>query len=174
MKEKKCFKCGLVKPISEFYKHPTAKDGYSNKCKECAKKDSLNRYNKLINDDSFLEKERIRRRERYLRLGMKQSNNIRSTIPKRYKTYEGKVHHHWSYLQEYRGDCFLLDVSCHTYIHKYIERTNNGLEWCFNGEVLDSKEKHQTAIIEILTKRGRKCKVYYTSNGIDYELVLEI
>lgn len=32
-----CTKCDEVKPLDDFYKHPTSRDGYDTKCKECAK-----------------------------------------------------------------------------------------------------------------------------------------
>lgn len=38
---KQCFKCGVSKPLIDFYKHPSTADGRLNKCKECTKKDTI-------------------------------------------------------------------------------------------------------------------------------------
>lgn len=56
--EKKCFKCKLFKDLEDFYPHPRMKDGHLNKCKECNKKDTNNRYYKDFDKIQKYEKER--------------------------------------------------------------------------------------------------------------------
>ena len=54
---KRCFKCGEVKGLSDFYKHNGMADGHLNKCKECCRNyssahrqeniDSIRKYDRL-------------------------------------------------------------------------------------------------------------------------------
>ncbi len=52
---KTCFKCGVEKPLSEFYKHAEMADGHVNKCKVCNKKDVKDNYR--ANIDHYKEYE---------------------------------------------------------------------------------------------------------------------
>lgn len=55
---KKCFKCGDVKELSEFYGHPQMPDGHVNKCKVCNKIDVTKNY--MLNRDKYILYERKR------------------------------------------------------------------------------------------------------------------
>jgi len=44
MKDKTCKTCGQEKPLTEFYAHPTCKDGHLSRCKTCIKESYKARY----------------------------------------------------------------------------------------------------------------------------------
>lgn len=58
MESKRCFSCGDVKGLSDFYKHPKMKDGRLGKCKECCKAE--NRKNRQEKVDYYREYDRNR------------------------------------------------------------------------------------------------------------------
>ncbi len=58
MSGKKCFKCGAVLPLTEFYKHPEMSDGHLNKCKECTKRDV--KENRVVKRDYYHQFDRER------------------------------------------------------------------------------------------------------------------
>lgn len=65
MENKICNTCGLTKPLTEFYKHPEAKDRFSGKCKDCTRKYRKERYNRILKDPILLELKKKARKEEY-------------------------------------------------------------------------------------------------------------
>ena len=66
-KTKVCFKCGDIKPVDDFYKHPQMADGYVNKCKECNKRDVSLNYRTNIRHYIEYEKNRFQDPDRKLK-----------------------------------------------------------------------------------------------------------
>lgn len=98
---KKCIKCGMIKDLNSFYKHPQMKDGCLNKCKDCcikesiinSKKESVKRYNRnRPNKTERNEKNKLRMKklkienyEKYNEIVTKQRKNYRQNHPEKYK-----------------------------------------------------------------------------------------
>lgn len=61
---KKCFKCGIEKPIDQFYRHPKMADGHLNKCKSCAKNDVSRHREENIDKIREYDRGRAKRPER--------------------------------------------------------------------------------------------------------------
>lgn len=152
MDKKICFKCGVEKPLSEFYKHKQMLDGHVNKCKDCNKNDVHLNYEKNIVNPEYLEKERERGRSKYAKYKYKKNpelsySNSNKPCAKFFKSkgfdLNGKEIHHWSYKIEYIYDVFFLNKRGHALIHKYI-KFNKSFE-CFevisDNKLLDSKIK---------------------------------
>jgi hypothetical protein len=146
---KKCFKCGLEKPLSDYYKHKMTKDGFLNKCKSCAKKDSNILYKIKSKDEDFLAKERIRTRERNKRLNYSKKQkgkyfyhtNEYKMLNKKNNVPKGFEIHHWNY--KLINDFFVLKRSEHKKAHTFIKRENE--DFLFkddNGNYLKTREEH--------------------------------
>lgn len=148
---KKCVKCGKEKPYSEFYT-----EGTSRKCKECVKEDARTRYEIMSKDENWIEKERERGREKYRRLGYKdiykmahpETKTVSAYIKRRVSIPETHEIHHWNYNLLY--DVFILDKRIHSRFHKKVLFNEESKCFLYNGEILDTKEKHEKAIRKIL------------------------
>ena len=80
---KECFKCGVERPLSDYYKHAQMADGHLNKCKECTKNDVRERRF----DPKFREKVLEYDRSRGARQDPDYCKEYRERFPLKYKAH---------------------------------------------------------------------------------------
>lgn len=164
MTSKICFKCGVDKPLTDYYPHKRMGDGHLNKCKECTKKDTKERADILLNNPEWVEQEQARHREKYYRLGYKEKHKpsaddkkkvmsahwdkypekkaARSHVPN-IKSANGHLHH-WSYNEIHFKDVIDISTKNHYKAHRFIiyDQERKMYRRIDNNELLDTREKH--------------------------------
>ena len=162
---KKCFKCGELKELTEFYKHKQMSDGHLNKCIPCTKEDVHKNYSKNSEDKSYVERERKRGRNKYRRLyygtGKAKPQNVikyhllypekkkANVVSQRVKPpLPGLEKHHWSYNEEHYKDLIFITKREHMKAHRFIVYDQERMMYrrYDNNELLDTKEKHESFI----------------------------
>lgn len=96
---KKCFRCGIEKELSEFYKHARMSDGHLNKCKECAKKDSHSNDKNFSNKTNFSYDRTEKGVIRVIYKTQKWNSKTRGHVPPDYSKQELKE---WLYKNDFK------------------------------------------------------------------------
>lgn len=163
---KKCFKCGIEKSLSEFYKHPQMLDGHLNKCKDCNRMDAKKDYQRKSANKNWIESERTRGRQKYRRLyiGTGKANPVavakwQEKFPEKIKAtssarrlkkpFANVENHHWSYNEEHFKDVLWLTKKEHMKAHRFLiyDQERKMYRRFDTNELLDTKERHGKFII---------------------------
>lgn len=153
--EKVCFKCNLLKPLTEYYKHSKTADRHLNKCKDCTKIDSKKTNDIKMSTPEGIAKERERAKDKYQRLNYNESQKIWDSdkpwkqtstyknLSRKFKTPKGNQIHHWNYNIDLLENFFIMTTKDHKNIHTYlILNLEKKLFMDLDGNLLDTKEKH--------------------------------
>jgi hypothetical protein len=87
---KRCFKCGEIKPLIEFYAHQQMKDGHLGKCKDCAKLDAK-LYREQSDNPRIYDLLRAKKPERKAKI-LEGQKRRRAKCPEKERAYN-KVRH---------------------------------------------------------------------------------
>lgn len=157
---KKCFKCDLEKPLTEYYTHKKMKDGHLNKCKVCTKNDTKIQLEKITSTPEGLEKERARHRDKYIRLGYKEKQKIwdknkpwknlqvYKNLNREFNVKKGFEIHHWNYNDSFLKDIFIMNIKQHRQAHRFLildieKKIFKTLDGCY----LITKKSHKQYLI---------------------------
>jgi len=163
MDTKICFKCGVDKPLSDYYLHKQMGDGHLNKCKECTKNDVNIRYQGLADNKAFIEKERLRGKAKYAKYKYKnKTKHVENRSTAKHLRcvgidLKGKEIHHWNY--NLKNDVFIVSPRAHKLIHKYITFDEETKKLRYAGELLSTKGEHFKVIRHI-----------FESHKVNYEI----
>ncbi len=127
------------------------RDGHLNKCKECTKKDVKLIYKIHSSDESWMDKERKRGRDKFRRLGYRNRFKKTSSLCLGYGNISKKLRvlgyntknkeaHHWNYNKPL--SVLLLSRRAHKRLHLHL-KVNDEDKYCYteHGERLDTEEK---------------------------------
>lgn len=157
-----CKRCGRLLPESEFYR--TSKGAFDSTCKDCRKKAVKARYDVNRQNPEYMEKERVRGRDKYHRLYSGKRTDLKlqkQTLYPKLRSARRDFHvklprsielHHWNYND--MDSVFVLEKCLHRRLHKSITLNMDEGIYYKGTEKLDTISKHYSVVLEVCGQYG--------------------